>query len=203
MNLLQRYESTWHEEMKNNSQCESVTQSIQFVVLTVVCTSSMRHIFTLCSKFAVNQNASINKNSKTSNSRSLKQYTFAKSISLCFCLLEKSIDFSYKYSNVFCSRSRSRFSFSWSSHIFFVFAFLLFVFAFTSSRLSHLLWDFQLQQRSVTISTLQSMNLFVMSIDQKEWNSRFETKLEKDERIVLRACLRFERYFINESSYED
>ena len=38
------------------------------------------------SESAINQNASINKNSKSSNSKSLKQHTFAKSISFCcFC----------------------------------------------------------------------------------------------------------------------
>ena len=74
----QRYESTWHEEMKNNDQCESVTQSEQLVFFAVVCSSSM-----IFSESAVNQNASINKNSKSSNSRSLRQHTLAKSISLC------------------------------------------------------------------------------------------------------------------------
>ena len=34
---IQRYESKWHEEMKNNNQCESVTQSIQFVFFTDLC----------------------------------------------------------------------------------------------------------------------------------------------------------------------
>ena len=45
--------------------------------------------------FAVNQNASINKNFKNSNSKSLKQHTFAKSISFCcfcFCILFWNID---------------------------------------------------------------------------------------------------------------
>ena len=77
-------------------------------------------------------------------------------------------------------------------------------FVFISSRLSHLFWDFQLQQWFVTISTLQSMNFFAMSIDQE--NSRFETRLEEDERIVLRACLKISRlkaYLISESSYEN
>ena len=42
-----------------------------------------------CSESAINQNASINKNSKSTNSKSLKQHTFAKLLSFCcfcFCL---------------------------------------------------------------------------------------------------------------------
>ena len=36
---IQRYESKWHEKMKNNNQCESVTQSIQLVFFTDFCLS--------------------------------------------------------------------------------------------------------------------------------------------------------------------
>ena len=40
--------------------------------------------FCFVSKSAINQNRSINKNSKNSNSKSLKQHTLAKSISFCY-----------------------------------------------------------------------------------------------------------------------
>ena len=57
--------------------------------LSVVNTSIFyRRQMISASKSAVNQNASINKNSKSSNSRNLRQHTSAKSISLCdlcFC----------------------------------------------------------------------------------------------------------------------
>ena len=33
------------------------------------------------------------------------------------------------------------------------------------------------------------MDPFAMPIDQEEWDSRFGTKLEEEEGIVLRACL--------------
>ena len=77
------------------------------------------------SKSAANQNASINKNSKSSNSRNLKQHTFAKSISFCFCFcFAREIDrFIILICRYFSHRSRSRFStkfstkFSFSSHI--------------------------------------------------------------------------------------
>ena len=78
---------------------------------------------------AANQNAPINKDSKSPNPRSLKQHTPAEPIPPCFCLLEKSADPSYKYPGVSCTRSRSRSStrssFSSPSHISSAFALLL------------------------------------------------------------------------------
>ena len=80
---------------------------------------------------AINQNASINKNSKNSNSRNLKQHTFAKSISFCcfcFCLILKYRSFHHINLQIF---SRSKFStrFSFSSHIFIFFLFAHFLFS--------------------------------------------------------------------------
>ena len=106
------------------------TQSIQFVFFAVVCSSSMRQYSVIdlsVSKSAVNQNASISKNSKDSNSKSLRQHTSAKSISLCcFCFCSRNRSFHHT-NNQISSRTRfsTRFSFSTSSHIFFVFALLL------------------------------------------------------------------------------
>ena len=105
--------------------------------------------------FAINQNASINKNSKNSNSKNLKQHTFAKSISFCcfdfcfcFCFVLKYRSFHYINLQIF-SRTKflTKFSFS-SSHIFSVFVFAFFVFAFIFLRLSYLFWNFQRQSRS-------------------------------------------------------
>ena len=144
----QRYESKWHKEMKNNNQCESVTQSIQLVFFAIFCQLSMRQHFAqrrtiFVSKSAINQNASINKNSKNSNSRSLKQHTFAKSISFCcfcFCSAREIDRFIILICKYLSRRSRSkfstRFSFSWFYILCFRFSFS--VFAFISSRLSHL-----------------------------------------------------------------
>ena len=63
------------------------------------------------------------------------------------------------------------------------------VFVFTSLRLPHLLWNFQLQSWSIThLRFSQWISSQCRSIE--EMNSRFETKLEKEKKIVLRACLR-------------
>ena len=63
------------------------------------------------------------------------------------------------------------------------------VFAFTSLRLPHLLWDFQLQSWPVThLRFSQWISSQCRPIE--GMNSRFETKLEEEERIVLRACLK-------------
>ena len=134
--------------MKNNNQCESVMQSIQLVFFTnlclFVCLSSTRQYSVAIS--AVNQNAPINKNSKSSNSKNLKQHTFAKSISLCcfcFCSVREIDRFIILICRYLSHRSKikfsTRFSFSQFSHIFSVFVFAFFVFAFIFSRLSHLL----------------------------------------------------------------
>ena len=96
---------------------------------------------------AANQDAPINKDSKSSNPRSLKQHTLAESISFCcfcFCLILRHRPFHHTNLQI-SSRSRfsTRFSFSWS-YIFFVFVFASSVFVFIFSRLSHLLWIFLL-----------------------------------------------------------
>ena len=128
MNLLQqRYESndmTWKNEKQQSMWICYALNSARFFrnrlfVVHVVNDFSV-------SKFAVNQNAPINKNSKNSNSKNLKQHTFAKSISLCFCFcfvreIDRFIILICKYLS---HRSRSKFStkfstkFSFSSHIF-------------------------------------------------------------------------------------
>ena len=100
-------------------------------------------------KSAINQNASINKNSKNSNSKNLKQHTFAKSISFCcfcFCLILKYRSFYYINLQIFSlskfsTKCSTKFSFSWF-YIFFVFVFAFFVFVFIFSRLLHLFWIF-------------------------------------------------------------
>ena len=62
-------------------------------------------------KFAINRKSSINQNSKSSKSKSLNQHMFAKSIRIVFNknFFEKSIDLSYKLSNVFCHQKSSKF----------------------------------------------------------------------------------------------
>ena len=129
-----------------------VTRSNQFVFFAIVC--RRRQWFSV-SEFAINQNASINKNSKSSNSMSLKQHTFAKSIlfcCFCFCFVRNIDRFIILICKYFSSRSKSRFStrfstrfsFSQFSHIFSVFVFAFSVFAFIFSRLSHSFWIFLL-----------------------------------------------------------
>ena len=119
--------------------------------------------------FAVNQNASINKNSKSSNSRNLKQHTLAKSISFCFCFVLRNRSFHYIDLQI---SSRSRFSFKiFILVIAYIYSHLLahFLFSHLSFHVyrSHLLWVFQLQQWFVTIFTFQSMIFFAISIDRK------------------------------------
>ena len=79
------------------------------------------------SKSAVNQNAPINKNSKSSNSRNLKQHTLAKSLSFCcfcFCFAREIDRFIILICRYLSHRSKSKFStkfstrFSFSSHIY-------------------------------------------------------------------------------------
>ena len=173
-----REQMTWRCEKQQSMWICHAVNSARFLRNSL--SSSMRQYSVNCFSFfvstsAVNQNASINKNSKSSNSRSLKQHTFAKSISLCcFCFcFAREID---RFFILLCKylshqvvkilnkiliqdfHSRDRIYLSSSSRISSAFAFI-------SSRLSHLLWDIQFQHWFVTLSTLQFMNLFAMSID--------------------------------------
>ena len=61
------------------------------------------------------------------------------------------------------------------------------VFEFISSRLSHLLWNFQRQSWS---NRYLSHNQWIFSQCRsiEEMNNRFETKFEKKKKIVLRTC---------------
>ena len=105
------------------------------------------------SKFAINQNALINKNSKNLNSRNLKQYTFAKSISFCYCFcFICSKNRSFHHINLqmsFASIEIKIFiqDFHFRDLRIYLFSFFClrtsFVFAFIFSRLSHLFWNFQ------------------------------------------------------------
>ena len=103
------------------------------------------------SKFAINQNASINKNSKNSNSRSLKQYTSAKSISFCcfrfwlFWDINRFIILICKYFSYQFDKILNKILILVIAYIYFRFSRTFFAFEFISSRLSHLFWIFQLQ----------------------------------------------------------
>ena len=195
--------------MKNNNQCEFAARSNQLVFFAILCQSSMRQHSISVSEFAVNQNASINKNSKNLNSRNLKQHTFAKSISFCcFCFcFAREIDrfiilicryLSYQFDKIFIK------ILILVAYIYFSSFRTFFVFEFISSRLSHLLWNFQRQSCSNKYLN-HNQRIFLQCRSIEEMNIRFETKFEKDEKIMLRACLksRLKTYFINENSYEN
>ena len=198
---IQRYESKWHQEMKNNSQCEPITQSIQFVFFAIVCSvvnaANILSNEPFCSEFAVNQDAPINKDSKSSNPRSLRQHTLAKSISLCcfcFCFCFRFVlrHRPFRYTNLqISSRTRfsTRFSCSQLSHIFFVFAF-----AFFASHLSFHVYRICFGAFSVNHGQTDIWVIvgdFFRNADRsKEKDSRFETKFEEEKEIVLRACLK-------------
>ena len=102
-------------------------------------------------KFAINQNASINKNSKNSNSRSLKQHTFAKSISFCcicfwlFWEIDRFIILICKYLSHQLDKILNKIFMFVIAYIYFRSSRTSFAFVFISSRLSHLLWVFQFQ----------------------------------------------------------
>ena len=102
-----------------------------------------------CPEPAANQDAPINKNSKSPNPRSLKQHTSAESIPLCFFSSVREIDRfiilickHLPHRSRFSSKFSTRFSFSQLSHISSAFVFASSAFAFIFSRLSHLLWAF-------------------------------------------------------------
>ena len=132
------------------------------------------------SESAINQNASINKNSKSSNSRNLKQHTIAKSISFCcfcFCSAREIDRFIILICRYLSHRSRSRFStkfstkfwtrFSFSSHIYIFlllahFLLSIYLFTFIASAMK-----FSTSIMIRQIFELQSMNFFAMSIDRK------------------------------------
>ena len=150
---------TWRaEEQESIRVCYTVNSVVFFAV---VCSSSMRHTLCLKSLQPIRTRRLIRTRKAQirevwNSIRSRNQY---RSAVFASTLLEISIDSSYKYSDVFCSRSRSRSqqdsqqdSHSRDSRIYILlslFSFSSSVFAFTSSRLSHLLWDLKLQSWSV------------------------------------------------------
>ena len=141
---------TW--KIEKNESIDLQLNLNKFVFFAIFCRRQCVNIlsidfFFFFLEFAINQNASINKDSKNSNSKNLIQHTFAKSISFCcFCFyFAREIDrFIILICRYFSHQSKSkfstRFSFSQISHIFFVFIFAFFAFAFIFSRLSHLFW---------------------------------------------------------------
>ena len=130
INYIQRYESKWREELENIDPIglphgQISPPSSQSSARRRQCAISLFSI----SEPAANQDAPINKNSKSPNSRSLKQHTLAESISLCFCSCSaREIGrFIILICRYLSHRSRSRFStrfstrFSFSPHIFIFF----------------------------------------------------------------------------------
>ena len=122
------------------------------------------------------------------NIRLRNRFRFVASVS--FWEIDRFIILICKYLS---HRSKSRFStkFSQNSHsrriyIFFFFAHI-FCFRFISSRLSHLLWNFQ---RQLWSNRYLNHNQWIFSQCRsiEEMNSRFETKFEEEKKIVLRAC---------------
>ena len=129
---IQRYENKWHEKLKITNQliCYLIKQ-IRFF---------RNRLFVVVNDFLFSNLQSIKidrliKISKNSNSKNLKQHTFAKSIlfcCFCFCFVLKYRSFHYINLQIF---SRSKFStkfstrFSFSSHIFIFFLFAHFLFS--------------------------------------------------------------------------
>ena len=198
---IQRYESKWHEKMKNNSQCEFVARSNQFAFFAIFCQSSMRQRFVLFQnlqpirtcRLIRTRKAQIRKIWNSIRSRNRYRFVaFAFASAFAFALfwdIDRFIILICKYFShqfdkifnkifisivltyIFCSRLR----FS--------------VFEFIFLRLSHLRRNFQRQSWSDRyLDHSQWISSQCRSI--REMNIRFGTKLEEEKRIVLRACLR-------------
>ena len=129
-------------------------------------------------EFAINQNASINKNSKNSNSKSLKQHTFAKSISFC-CFFVRKID---RFIILICRYFRDQ-NFQQDFHFRFR---IYFLFSFSHFLFSHLFFHvycicfeiFNVNHDQTDIWII--VDNFFRNVDRsKEKNNRFETKFEK------------------------
>ena len=145
--------------------------------------------------FAINQKTSINQNSKSSNSKSFQQFTFAKTIRSV--LSEKSIISSYKKSNISYISLQSKFSFLQSKFSFAWFT-SSFTFSFTSSFTSSSFFRFLISDHVCCICfdhfnfrndlfNYSSFNQRYFSNRQsikkvKKMISRFETKLKKNEK---------------------
>ena len=132
MNLLHtaiRKQMTWKNEKQQSMWICHAIKSIRFFTNFCLFVCRQHVLFRI---FAINHDASINKNSKNSNSKNLKQHTFAKSISFCcfcFCLILKYRSIHYINLQIF---SRSKFSIKFSFrllwHIYSVFV-LVFLFS--------------------------------------------------------------------------
>ena len=154
---------------------------------------------------AANQIAPINKDSKNSNSKSLKQHTLAKSISSC-CFSAREID---RFIILICRYLSHQFDKIFNkvlikililvTYIYFSFSRTFSAFEFISSRLSHLLWNFLSQSWSDWYLSHRRW-IFSQCRSIEEVNIRFETKFEREKKIVLRACL--ERSFDKLLSYQ-
>lgn len=108
---------------------------------------------------AANQNRPINKDSKSSNPRSLKQHTPAEPISPCCCCSCPAREIG-RFTILICRCLLHPIEIKVLNKVLILVAFAYIylrpppsspAFAFTSPRLPHLLWNFQLQQQRVTI----------------------------------------------------
>ena len=165
-----REQMTWKAEKQESIRACYTVNSV--ALFTIVCSSSMRHILCLRSLQSIRtrrliriRKAQIRK--VWNNIRSRNQYRSAASASI---LLEISIDSSYKYSNVFCSRSRSRFStrfsFALVAYIYFLsshfFCFRIYFFTFIA---------FALRLSASTMichDIYASVNEFLRNVDRSE-----------------------------------
>ena len=140
--------------------------------------------------FAVNQKTSISQISKSSNSKSFQQHTFAKSIRFVSALSKNSIFSLYKKSNIFYislqSKFSLRFSFAWftfSSTFSFTFS------SFFRFRISDYVccicfdhFSFRNDSFNYSRSSQRYFSNRRSMKEVKEMISRFETKLKKNEK---------------------
>ena len=183
---------TW--KIEKNESINLLSSLNKLVFFAILCHCQCANTLDLSVlQSAVNQDAPINKNSKSSNSRSLKQHTLAESISLCcFCSAREIGRFIILICKYLSHRSKSRFStkFSFSSHISIFLRLRIFCFSHLSLHVYRICFG-------ISSANHDQANIWVIVDDSLrnadrsgKKNSRFGTKLEREKRIMLRACLR-------------
>ena len=199
---IQRYGSKWHGEKRWRTTVNvglSRSQPSPPSPQTPACPSARRRQWPPASEPAANQDAPINKDSKSSNPRSLKQHTLAEPISLCcFCFCSVLRNRPFHHTNLQVSPapiqqgpqqgsqqgSHSRnfriYLLSSPPHLLFSHLFLhVYRICFGTSSASH-------GQAGIWAIAGGSLRNADRSGGR---DSRFGTKLGEEERIVLRACL--------------
>ena len=184
--------------MKNNNQCESITQSFQLVFFAVVCSSSMRQHFVLFQNLQSIKTRRLIKTRKIqireiwNNIRSRNRYRFVVFVFVWFWNIDRFIILICRYfrDQNFQQNSHSRriYLFFFFSH---VFCFRIYFFTFIASAMKF--------SASITIRQIfesSSMNLFAMSTDRRnEYSLRDETWKRRENNVTSMSEISIENLF--------